>query len=262
MSSDPVNVGSMLFTVVDPEKGHEVAYNRWYERDHYYAGCMVGAWLFAGSRWVATKPLKELRFPEPSPIAQPTVQAGSYLAMYWVHEGHHDDWNQWGNKQAHWLYQNDRGFNERIHVHTLLYNHDWVEYRDPDPVPLALALDHRYAGLVSVLVERREGVSQEHFDEWFRRSYLPGFLKGSPIASCSTWSGIAPGNAPMSIPKVENIERLDMQLYFVEEAAADTWDRFRELSAAVDKAGLGRVIFASPWLPTVVGTDTYTDQLW
>ena len=63
MNDYPITVGSMLFTMVDPEKGHEVEYNRWYERDHFYAGCMVGPWLFAGKRWVATKELKDLRFP-------------------------------------------------------------------------------------------------------------------------------------------------------------------------------------------------------
>ena len=57
-------------------RGHEVAYNRWYERDHFYAGCMVGPWLFAGSRWVATRELKDLRFPDDSPIAKPTRQGG------------------------------------------------------------------------------------------------------------------------------------------------------------------------------------------
>ena len=35
----PVKVGSMLLTMVDPHRGFEHAYNRWYERDHYYAGC-------------------------------------------------------------------------------------------------------------------------------------------------------------------------------------------------------------------------------
>ena len=59
----PVKVGSMLLTLVDPNPGFERAYNRWYERDHYYGGCMVGPWLFAGSRWVATRPLKDLRWP-------------------------------------------------------------------------------------------------------------------------------------------------------------------------------------------------------
>ena len=38
----PVKVGSMLLTLVDPHKGFESAYNRWYERDHYIAGCLIG----------------------------------------------------------------------------------------------------------------------------------------------------------------------------------------------------------------------------
>src|SRR5690242_6951430 len=33
----PIKVGSMLLTLVDPNRGFERAYNRWYERDHYYA---------------------------------------------------------------------------------------------------------------------------------------------------------------------------------------------------------------------------------
>ena len=42
MNDYPIVAGSALFTLVDPSKGHEVAYNRWYERDHFYAGCMIG----------------------------------------------------------------------------------------------------------------------------------------------------------------------------------------------------------------------------
>jgi hypothetical protein len=33
-------------------------------------------------------------------------------------------------------------------------------------------------------------------------------------------------------------------------------------TALLEKSGLGRVLFASPFLITVPGTDTYTDQLW
>ena len=36
--AEPIKLGSMLFTLVEPRRGHEVAYNRWYERDHFYAG--------------------------------------------------------------------------------------------------------------------------------------------------------------------------------------------------------------------------------
>ena len=117
MEEYPVKLGSMLFTLVDPHKGKEVAYNRWYERDHFYAGCMIGPWLFAGRRWVATRELKDLRFPAEGPVAVP-VDAGSYLAIYWVHADHGQEHFDWAGEQVHWLYSNGRGFAERDHVHT------------------------------------------------------------------------------------------------------------------------------------------------
>jgi len=262
MKDYPVKVGSMLLTMVDPLPGHEVDYNRWYERDHFYAGCMVGPWLFAGSRWVATRDLKALRFPDDSPIAKPTVKAGSYVAIYWIHEGKLDEQRAWGNEQAHWLYKNNRGFNERTHVHTLLYTLDWVHHRDADPVPLELSPDHRFSGLVTVAIERNEGVEQARLDAWLRETHLPEFLAGSPVASCSTWSPIPQGEGPMPIPRVERTHLLDLQLYFLDEPAAQSWPKFVEYGKALAATGLGRVVFASPWLPTSPGTDRYTDQLW
>ena len=66
--AEPIKLGSMLLTLVEPHRGHEVAYNRWYERDHFYAGCMVGPYNFAGRRYVATADLKARRDPDPSAI--------------------------------------------------------------------------------------------------------------------------------------------------------------------------------------------------
>ena len=143
----PVKVGSMLLTLVEPHKGYERAYNRWYERDHFYAGCMVGPWLFAGSRWVAPRSLKEQRWPSESIIAKP-VDAGSYVAIYWVEKGHHaDHFDGWATTQVVDLYANGRGFPERTHVHTSMFDHLASVYRDEDPVPVDLALDHKYDGL-------------------------------------------------------------------------------------------------------------------
>ena len=262
MKEYPVKVGSMLFTMVDPHRGHEVAYNRWYERDHFYAGCLVGPWLFAGRRWVATRWLKELRFPEDSSIARPSVRAGSYVAIYWIHAGHHAEHHAWAGEQARWLYQNGRGFNERTHVHTLMYMHDWTRYRDPDPVPLELSLDHPFPGMVSVALERREGVEQAAFDTWFRDQRLEKFLAGSPVASCACWSPIAQREGPMAIPRVERTNLLDLHLFFLDGAPEASWDRFAALGRDIDASGLARVVFASPWIPTLVGTDRHTDELW
>lgn len=258
----PVKVGSMLFTMVDPHRGHEVDYNRWYERDHFYAGCMVGPWLFAGRRWVAPRRLKERRFPAESALAKPTVAAGSYVAIYWIHAGHHEEHHEWAGRQARWLYENGRGFNERTHVHTLMYTHDWTRYRDADPVPVELALDHGYAGMVTVAIERREGVDQDRFDAWFRDRYLDGFLAGSAVASCACWSPIPQREGPMTIPRVERPHLLDMHLFFLDATPEPSWERFVTLGRDVEASGLARVTFASPWLPTVVGTDRYTDELW
>src|SRR4051812_22523460 len=99
----PVKVGSMLLTLVDPNKGYERAYNRWYERDHFYAGCMEGPYQLAGSRWVATRELKDLRWPKSDAVASP-VDAGSYVAIYWVLEGKHKEWDEWAQVQVHHLY--------------------------------------------------------------------------------------------------------------------------------------------------------------
>ena len=68
-----IRIGSTLLTLVDPHKGHEVAYNRWYERDHFYAGCMIGARTISGGRFVCTADLKALRYPEASPVASPVT---------------------------------------------------------------------------------------------------------------------------------------------------------------------------------------------
>ena len=257
----PIELGGALVTLVEPHRGHEVAYNRWYERDHFYAGCLINPWLFSGGRFVATRPLKDLRFPEDSPIARPDVRRGSYVALYWILEDKFDEWRAWSNGQAHRLYQEGRGFAERSHIHTLLYDLDHVLYRDSDPVPLALALDHGFAGFVVATVERGAGVEQARLDAWHAERW-PRWMAGTPVANASVWSPREQGNAPMDIPKVENLDRLDMHLFFLDAAAAGCWEIFREWARQLDASGLGRVSFASPWLPTRVGTDLHTDVLW
>ena len=43
-------IGAALITMVEPHVGHEHAYNRWYEDDHYNAGAMAFPWMWAGRR--------------------------------------------------------------------------------------------------------------------------------------------------------------------------------------------------------------------
>jgi hypothetical protein len=262
----PVKLGSMLFTLVDPHRGHEVAYNRWYERDHYYAGCMIGPWLMAGSRWVAPRALKRLRLPPDSPFTRP-VDAGSYLAIYWIQAGHHDDHFKWSGEQVHRLYSEGRGFSERSHVHTALYDHRSSVYRDGDPVPVELALDHRYPGLVVSVLERDAGAREEALDAWLEGEALPKLLAGSGVASTAIFAprpteGSPTQNAPMDLGSAPGGPERRLLLCFLEADPVSEWERFRAFADTVSGSGLARSLFLGPFLPTVVGTDTYARDLW
>jgi len=270
-----VRVGSMLFTMVDPSRGHEVDYNRWYERDHFYGGCMIGPWLFAGRRWVATRELKDLRFPLDVPtdaaVADP-IDAGSYLATYFVHAGHEAEHFAWSNRQVFELYANGRGFDERHHAHTVLYFTTGDDHRDADGVPAHMALDHPYAGLVSVHLDRSDDVSHPEFTSWFTGSASDGLFAPdadgtpSPIDQVLHWRPIIPkgseGDAPMDLGTGPGTRARSMQLLFLHSDPRGAWDRIRTYAAALDASGIATVRLVAPWIPTIPGTDTYTDQLW
>ena len=260
--SDEIRLGSMLYTLVEPRKGHEVAYNRWYERDHFYAGCMVGAYQFAGQRWVSTRPYKDLRYPTDSPIT-PDPLTGSYVAIYWILEGHHGEWNRWAVDQVNKLHANGRMFAERDHIHTALYNYDWAQSRDDDGVPIELAFDHRFGGLVTIIGELADGVEHAQVDEWYRNTRLPQLMNGSEVALAGRFSPIPLlVDAPSDVPRQEGVDRRFMLLFFTDGDPANSWPGFAEEGDALKASGLGTLLWASPFIPTIVGTDTYTDQLW
>jgi hypothetical protein len=267
MDEYPIKLGPILFTMVDPNPGYEVAYNRWYERDHFYAGCMIGPWLFAGSRWVAPRRLKDLRFPEDSPFAKP-VDAGSYLSIYWEIEGKGAEHGAWSGPQVWWLYSNGRGFDERTHRHTGLYDLNSVGYSNDDGVPIELALDHRYEGLGVVVVEPLAGKTRDELDDWLTSQAQPGLLATDGVDSVASFRAqVMPKRedgqgSPMSLGTDGGSPDRLVQLWFLEKEPTEVWDAFRAYAKAVDDGGVGRVTFAAPFIPTDVGTDRYTDELW
>jgi hypothetical protein len=259
--AEPIKLGSMLLTVVEPHRGHEVAYNRWYERDHFYSGCMVGPYNFAGKRYVATADLKKLRDPDSSVITGTPVR-GSYVSVYWVLDGYHNVWNRWALRQVKALHAAGRMFEERDHVHTLLYNYQWEARRDPDGVPVELALDHPYRGFVPVFIDRSEDISNEEFWNWLRTEHLPSLLPGTDADLVAAFTPIAlEVDAPGDVPREAASDRRTVLLWFLNtppEAEPTIAEHTRQLEAS----GKGKVVAALPFIPTIVGTDTYTDQLW
>lgn len=264
MTLTPVKLGQALFTMVDPTRGHEVAYNRWYERDHRYSGCMIGPGWFAGRRWVATKELKDLRFPATGPVATHTDD-GSYLAIYWVHEPELEEAEAWARTQVGELYAAGRGFAERSHVHTGQYLPDSSQSADPDGVPLELALDHNYRGLVTVMIEPADGVERSVALEKLAAGPVRELLDSGAVDLVSNWREKpfpADHNVPMSMGNNGGTVNRILQMCFLKGDPVSAWPQIVAYAAAVEASGAGTVTFASPFLPTEVGTDTYTDQLW
>lgn len=243
----------MLFTLVEPHRGHEVAYNRWYERDHFYAGCMVGPWLFAGRRFVATRPLKDLRFGADADLFG-GAPLGSYVAVYWILEGRHDDHVDWALRQVQWLHANGRMFAERDHIHTLLYRYDWMARTDADGVPPELALDHPYGGVTATLIRPAQGVSADELRAHISDSAPELDLGFSPIP--------LPPDAPVAQQGHDRLEGCVLTLSFAAGDPSADWDAWRAQAVALESGGLGQVLWSAPFIPTIPGTDTYTDSLW
>jgi hypothetical protein len=259
-----VRLGSLLFTMVEPHRGHEVEYNRWYERDHFYAGCMMGAYQFAGDRFVATRRLKDLRYPVESPMT-PDPLTGSYLAIYWILAGFHDDWNRWAVDQVTALHANGRMFPEREHIHTALYDHAWSTRPDENGTSIELALDRGYAGLVVNVGELTSGHTLDEIESWTRSEWAPaafGQPWGPDLIGSSTPMPLL-DDAPADVPRVANADRRFLQLHFLTHDPADGWvDGYGEFGKQLEASGLATHLGTAPFITTVTGTDTYTDELW
>ena len=56
-----VGIGTAIVAYIEPHEGQAREFNRWYERDHLYAATTAGPGAFAGARWVATAWCKAVR---------------------------------------------------------------------------------------------------------------------------------------------------------------------------------------------------------
>ena len=110
----PVQLGSIMFSLIEPHDGRHREYNRWYDRDHFYAGVLCGPWVLAGERYVATRAHKEHRYPQPSALT-PDAGDGSFLNLYWFHAAHMQDWDTWAFEQVKMLGPDHRMWPWRTH---------------------------------------------------------------------------------------------------------------------------------------------------
>lgn len=258
-----VKIGRALITMVEPHAGHERDYNRWYEDDHFYAGAMAFPWLMAGRRWVAPRRLQALRYPERSPIADP-ITAGPYVTVYWIVDGQFNDMFKWSVSVNQRLADDDRIHHERTHLYTSFQSHQGVVYRDGDRGPRDIhALDHPYAGMVMEVVDAPDASGRPALLDWLHDEYVPGVLAGTPVAMCVLFfPEHMPGGPDSHVQDTPGIENRITLLYFCERDPTEIWDDvFAGNGDAVGAGGHGEIVFSSPWIPTIPGTDAYVDEL-
>ena len=255
--------GHALITLVEPHPGHERAYNRWYEDDHYIAGAMAMPWIFAGRRWVATRDLQLLRYPRHSAVARP-LTAGCYLTTYWLTAGRYDAHMRWTVTTNQRLHRDGRIRQDRTHVLTAFHAPATTVYRDGAAGPRDThALDHPYAGLVLEVIDTDGPEHRAALLAWLREDQLPRRLASSPAALVTVFR---PTPLPADrMPYVQQVAGVDTRLTLLWFLERDPRRAFPEhltgLDAEVAAAGLGRVELVAPFLPTVPGTDRYVDQL-
>jgi hypothetical protein len=264
-----VALGSILVSLLEPEPGTEREFNRWYERDHFYAGCMTGETFFSGRRFVATRALKALRYP-PSSAAVPDTSLGSFLALYWMERGHHAEAEAWAVDRVLWLGKHGRMMGSRKAVHASFYAHRWAACRDDDGVPPEVALEHPFPAVAMVISERPEQTTRAERDAWLLEEYLPKRLPGSAAALCLSLDPLAlPEASPVYVPPDPGADRRSLELFFfdsIEGPAGQTadpgWTQLvAPLGEAQASAGLGGVGFAAAFVPTLPGTDRFVDEV-
>lgn len=261
MKDYPIKLGSLLFTMVQPHAGYEVEYNRWYEHDHFYGGCLVGP-TFAGDRFVATRELKALRYPTETPMT-PDPQTGSYLALYWVLAGTHDEWNRWSVDTVQVLHATGRMFKERTHIHTALYDYRWSIQASENGPTAEVALDRGYPGLVVNVGELAEGVEHDDIRSWTEKWSAGAMTQpwGPDLILDATPLPLL-DDAPPDVPRTLNADRRFLQLHFLTGDPRDGWgDGYARFGADLESSGLAKHLWTAPFIQTVFGTDTYTDQL-
>ncbi len=245
-----IELGHALITMIEPDPETILEYHRWYEKDHFLSGVLVGPGAFAGQRWVATRDLKALRRPADSPVAQP-VGDGSFITFYWIEKDKLADHTDWGFPEAARFAAMGRMNPNRHHVSTSYYDLVSVVARDDDSAPAELALHRQYPGLVVVWADAG--------------TVDPASLVGGPVDQVVTFRNIRlpeplpamPGTV-MSDPDRE----VEVHACFVDavtsNAVTSNDGAPGDWATRLDPEG---ALLVAPFIPTVPGTTRYLDQL-
>jgi hypothetical protein len=260
-----IELGHALVTVVEPDRETVAAYNRWYEHDHFLSGVLTGPGAFAGRRFLATRALKDLRAPDPSPLARP-VDDGSFIAVYWIERDRLEAHCAWGFPEAARLAAEGRMDPRRRHVSTMYQDLVATAGRPDHDVPVELALHHPYAGIVAIWVAARD--PGRPLADWSADVLVPRLVAaGSPVAQVAVLRPIALPEPYPAMPGtiVGAAEPDDVLLHccFLDRDPAAAWPAlFAGLAADLETDPVARLLLLAPFIPSVAGTAAHLDALW
>ncbi len=251
-----VALGHAIFSLIEPHPGHEIAWNRYYERDHLVAAGSCAPWTFSTQRWLATRRHKAVRYPQANVIANPFGK-GTFAAGMWIQEGRLVDQQAWVAEQMPILAKHGRTFEKRDVLTTTGYDFLGAAARDLDGVPPEFALERRYPGLVLAWVERTPGHSLEALRDSLLGESLPRFLEKSTTAQALCFTPL-PKAAwwPKAAPEVPGVGDRILICLFGDRDPLEVWqDHYAALGQILEASGHARHLFVAPFVPVVPGVD-------
>lgn len=251
-----VALGHAIFGLVEPHRGHERAWNRYYERDHLIAAGSCAPWTFSTQRWVATRRHKDVRRPRENVIASP-FDKGTFLAGLWIHKDRLALQQAWVAEQMPILAAQGRTFEKRDVLSTTSYDYLGAALRDVDGVPPELALERRYPGIVLAWVEREPESSLSDLRDALVEEALPRFVEKSPTAQALCFTPL-PKAAwwPKAAPEVPGVGDRILIALFGDVDPLEAWsDHYASLAERLEASRRAHCLFVAPFVPVVPGVD-------
>ena len=208
--------------------------------------------------------MKKLRYPAESQLT-PDIMTGSYLAIYWVLKGYHDEWNQQSVERVLTLHETGRMFNERAHIHTALYEHTWAHRPDERGTPAEPPSTADYDGIVVTVGELAEGRTGGR-----GRDVVPGRMGAAGVhgavgpgsRSCPAPAAAARGLAGEAADARPSRPGVHVDPLPAPRSGGGMGRRVGQVRRAARGFGIATHLWTAPFIQTVFGTDAYTDQLW
>lgn len=255
----PVKLGTILFSLVEPDEDHIAKFAHWYERDHFFAGCMAGADFFSGRRFVATSDLKQCRsgagVEEGSAITR-----GSFLNLYWILDGRRDAALSWSIDQVRRLARQGRMGPPTQSISTGFYDFIGGDFSENEPIPPELALEYPYQSITACLIDRAAHTQESDFRALVSQLIKPMLRRARSMALRFKPLQL-PKNAPRIALPVTPDELQHGWLILVFSDVSPTFGEICALHRSLSESGMGKLRLAAPFRPILPGIDDYTDQL-